>query len=399
MSRSALLLCLACWTGAAQAADAPAVVRSDAQLKAVLASGQRTPLDALTPYGKRKVLASIAWGDQGMQYLNPWPLIRELDAQQLGAVLAFLGNDSMRAYWSSQVAGAPMRFPEPSPELEQRLAAFERVIADGAAQRAAAPEGAPFTRAPGLAARYARQFGDRMAPARLKRLPLGDLQPLLDAALRMEFEQPGAALTELLHLHQELGARGLDTRRTVDDKVFESLLILRRFEQARAFAAHRPALRGQAIPVVADPLGAAYSGRSLYRYDAARNTLTREAAPAPAGVQLVMVVNGGCHFSANALAALRSDAELLARLREANLLLLTPPGNSIPLEFIKQWNAANPSLPVRAPVSLGEWEAIDAPDIPGFFVLKDGKAVGRATGWPEVGNKAAVLALLDAARK
>lgn len=58
ISRNALLLCLACWTVSVQAGDAH-VVRTEEQLKTVLASGKPTPLDAFTPYGRRTLLRSI----------------------------------------------------------------------------------------------------------------------------------------------------------------------------------------------------------------------------------------------------------------------------------------------------------------------------------------------------
>jgi len=46
--RNALLLCLACWAVSVQAAP-PVVVRTEAELTAILASGAPTPLDAFTP--------------------------------------------------------------------------------------------------------------------------------------------------------------------------------------------------------------------------------------------------------------------------------------------------------------------------------------------------------------
>jgi hypothetical protein len=63
------------------------------------------------------------------------------------------------------------------------------------------------------------------------------------------------------------------------------------------------------------------------------------------------------------------------------------------------WNAANPTLPMRATYSIEEWKGVVPTGVPEFFVLKDGVPVGRLVGgWPQEGNKAALLALLDAAR-
>ena len=80
ISRSALLLCLACWSVSVQASE-PAVVHTKAQLESVLASGRPTPLDALTPYGKRRLLGGIVWRGQGMGGFSGTQLVRELDAK------------------------------------------------------------------------------------------------------------------------------------------------------------------------------------------------------------------------------------------------------------------------------------------------------------------------------
>lgn len=399
-SRSALLLCLACLAVSAQAADPP-VVRTEAELRTALASGQPTPLDALTPYGKRTLLQSMRWNDRGQMtgFSHSYP-VRELDQQQLAALLAFLDSSDLMDHFRDSVTGAPLRLPEPSPEIERRLREFDRISDEENERRAASmKEGATVRSPTARLQHYTRLFGERMDAASLRRQPPGDLLPLYDAASQMEFDYPGSALADLLRVHGELAARGVDTRRMLDRQVLEALMTGRLFDQARTFAAARPALGTRAIPTVKDPLGRGFAGRSLYRYDRATHTLTREAAPAPKGLQVILVVDSGCRFSANALAALDSDRALLDRLRAANLVIVTPPASGVPFRFIADWNAAHPTLPMGVPTGLDGWRAIDGSGVPRFFVLRDGKVMGQASGWPEEGNKAAVLALLDAARK
>ena len=131
--------------------------------------------------------------------------------------------------------------------------------------------------------------------------------------------------------------RGVSTIRWIDNRMLDALLAARRFKEARAFVASRPAPASRAIPTVVDRLGTAFSGRSLYRYHDASDTLTREAAPAPVGVQLVMIVQEHYEPSARALQALREDADLQAELRRVNLLLLTNTSDSIPFRFMSTW--------------------------------------------------------------
>jgi hypothetical protein len=112
-----------------------------------------------------------------------------------------------------------------------------------------------------------------------------------------------------------------------------------------------------------------------------------------------MVVDAGCHFSADALAALQNDADLRERLLKAKLKLVTPPRSAISFHFVSQWNAANPTVPMRIPYNVSEWQAIDVIGVPEFYLLKNGKVVATLrSGWPEGGNKAALIAMLDANR-
>lgn len=80
----AAVLSWACCAGALAQASGPAavppVVRTQAEWEAVLASGQASPLDALTPYGRRTFLRGVRWGDRGLGGFGIGPLVRELDA-------------------------------------------------------------------------------------------------------------------------------------------------------------------------------------------------------------------------------------------------------------------------------------------------------------------------------
>lgn len=402
LSRSALLLCLACLSGMVPAAGpaGPAVVRTEAQLQAVLTSGRPTPLDAFTPYGKRSFLRSLTWGTRGLGGFGTREMLRELDARQIDAVAAFLDSGAYSPARGRDLSSPPLRLPDPSPEIERRFVLLERFRNEDMASRRSAGAQSSVPDTSGLERHYLASFGEHMSEASLHQLPPGDLPVLFDAATIAGGDGRVALAVEHQRLvYREMQRRGLDTRRGFDETVLDGLLSAREFAQARAFAATRPQLGRWTIPAVRDALGAGFAGRSVYRYDAATQTLIREALPHPAGIELVMVVDAGCHFSADALAALRRDAGLQARLRKANLSLVTPPRSPIALRFVEEWNAANPGLPLRIPYHAREWQAIDVSGVPAFFVLKDGKVVAELSGWPAEGNEAALLALLDTAGK
>jgi len=388
---------LALVAASAAIAAPPAVVHTQQELRALLDTGTPTPLDALTPYGKRRFLGQLTWGAKGLGGFGYTPLVRELDRTQLEAVLRFLDSGSYLPILGKDMAGPPLRLPAPSTDVARRLEQLEQFAAEDASRRADSV--APITAlgAPAVLQRYRDLFGERMDTAALKAQPRGDLLSLFDAAVVAANANPDAeAFDHLLLVHHELTARGIDTRRTLDRSVLNAMLAARRFEQAGAFAAARPQLADSAIPLVVDKLGPGFQGRSVYDYDAAANTLTRRAVAYPAGTELLMVVGAGCHFSRNALQAIAADTALQARLRQANLMLITPPHAAIAFGFIADWNAAHPTLPIRIPAHAQEWQGIDVLGVPEFHVLKDGKVIGKQSGWPDQGNKAAVVGLVEA---
>jgi hypothetical protein len=378
------------------AADELHAVHTQAQFEAALASGQPTPLDALTPYGRQRFLRGLNWGPKGLTGFNYVPLVRELDAGQAGAVLRFLDLEEYGAGLAEGLAGAPLRLPAPSADVVQRLQSLEDFNRDVGRQRLDTVSTTLGT--PAVLQRYQRNFADRMGPEAVARQPLGDLLPLFDAAVLANFENPGSpAFDQMLLVHAELTARGIDTRRTLDGEVLRALLAARRFGPARDFAAARPYLDAKSIPHVADTLTPGFRGRSVFEYDAARNALTRLPVPSPAGAELVMVVSASCHFSVDALDAIGKDTDLQERLRAAHLLLLTPPNEAPSLRFVAGWNAVHATLPMRIPFDAREWQAIDVAGVPAFYLFKNGKVIAQHRGWAGVEDRAALLKLLDAA--
>ena len=392
-----LAICLS-WQWAGHAWGQPAAVPPQQTLRATLESGEPTPLDALTPYGKRELLRQMRWREHELVGFGVAPLIRELDHAQLAAILHFLDLDSYLPGMGRALAGPPLRLPAPSAQVEQDLLALRQFDDEDRARRAAALPSASEASAPAVLRRYRQLFGARLQPATLEAQPLGDLVPLFDAASVAAQGNPASpALDDLVRLHREFGARGVDTRRTLDDGLMTMMLAARRFDEARAFVATRPHLRGTTIPQVDDPLGPSFRGRSAFAYDAGRNTLTRLDLPA-AGTELVMVVSEGCHNSAKALQAIVDDAALQARLRAVNLVLVTGPSAGIETRSMARWNAAHPDMPIRAPYSAAEWHGIDGTAIPAFYLLRNGKAVDRRVGWPAEG-KAELVKLIGAAAR
>lgn len=399
-----LLFCL-CWqligpTSAEPVATAPelAIVRTQEALQAAIASGRPTPLDALTPYGKREVIRQLHWGKKGLAGFSSTPLVRELGHEQLAAVLRFLDVYDYLPIFDKRLVGPTLRLPAPSAEVERDLNLLRQFSDADSTKRATASATATEIGTPAVLRRYRELFGERLNAATLRAEPMGNLLPLFDAASLAANDNPASsALDDMLRVHHELVSRGVDTRRTLDDVLLSGLLAARRFKDARAFASDRPALADVPIPQVTDPLGSSFKGRSAFEYDARRNTLTRVALPPQPSTELVMVVGEGCHFSANALQAIHDDPALQARLRGAHLVLVTAPNAPVETHLISEWNAANPSIPIRAPYSAQEWPGIEVAGVPSFYLLRNGKVIERRAGWSDEG-KADLLKLIAAGK-
>ncbi len=396
MKARARIVLLALALAGAGDAVAQAAVHSRAELEARMAAGS-TALDQLTPHGKQAFLDSLRWGERGLGGFGTAPLTRELNAAQIAEVLRLLDLEEYKdALVRLAGAGAPLRFAAPGADIDAAARAFEKFRNDDAARRQESVEASTRVGAAELVRYYHAAFADTMAPKALRARPSADLLVLFDIASHVVLVSGDApALLDMSAVFGEFTRRGIDTRRGLDDGMLGALLGGRRFEEARLFAAAHPRPGRAAIPRVADPLGARFEGRSVYRFNVADNALERVAVPPARGAQVVMVVDEGCHFSEAALQAIGADAGFYGRLRKAGLLVLTPAHSATPTGFIAQWNADYPQLALRAPFSAREWRDVDATEVPAFFILEDGQVRAKISGWPGAQQKEVLLRVLD----
>lgn len=156
---------------------------------------------------------------------------------------------------------------------------------------------------------------------------------------------------------------------------------LRQFDQARSFIVDHPELKDSKIPLVKDDLPKNFQGRSVFAYTEKTNILERQSVKISAGKQLVMVVGAGCHFSKDALETLSSALTSMQQAQTVNIMILTPPSSSAPLFMLGEWNAKHTELPIRVAYNREEWQEIDHPAVPMFYVYENGQLQKTIEGW------------------
>ncbi len=387
------VLAALCLAGAARAQP---TVHSRTELTARMASGP-TALDDLTPHGRRVFLDSLRWSERGLGGFSTTPLVRELTAAQIAGVLRLLDSASYTDMLVRMLNdGAPLRFAAPSVQLEALGKAFRTFHEDDQQKRSVSVDAGTALGTDELARYYHLSFSAYLAPKTLSSRQDADLLLLFDVAgLVVSSSGDAQALVQMRAIYEQFGRRGIDTRRTLDDAMVNALLAGRRFGEARAVADAHPRPGREAIPRQIDSLGAAFRGRSLYRFDAAANMLERKAAPRMHGTQVVLVVDAGCHFSEEALMAIGSDGALHERLGGAGMLVMTSPRTPVPTRFMADWNAKYPQLALRAPFNAEEWADVDVVGVPTFFILENRRVRKTIHGWPGPQQKAVLLRALD----
>ena len=356
-----------------------------------------TPLDAFTAFGKREFLAGLEWDAQGeaVAGLSTTALIRELRGDQIIALLTYLGmKDLGISIAKSLPPSEPLRFPEPDGMIEREWKRSSRLFDAQAQSDGNSAQTTDISHADAIT-HYRSALAPRMSEGALRVESLGNLMLLFDTAAAVSMRSADAtAGHDMRAVFSELERRHVDTRRGFDHTMLSALLAAGQFDQAREFLSRHPDPQADEIPKILDPLGPTFAGRSVLDLDPATKVLKRVAVPATASAQIIMLVGPGCHFSRDALSEIARDPALLERLRQRNIIVLTPPGASLELASIGAWNTQHAQLPMRIPWDRKDWKDIDRMQVPQFLIFDNGKLVQRIVGWK--GNQALLNEALDA---
>ncbi len=126
------------------------------------------------------------------------------------------------------------------------------------------------------------------------------------------------------------------------------------------------------------------------------DTLVREVSLISSGVHVVAIVSPRCHFSLWAVNAIKRDLELTNMTKSATWLM--PPGNTLDVPSVGEWNRANPQFRFDYVHATQEWPELDYWDTPHFYFFVDGRKVATVGGWPREGRKAEMLKAYENAK-
>lgn len=230
---------------------------------------------------------------------------------------------------------------------------------------------------------YDRVFGP--LPERFQELPSEQLTARYRAAeLIAHYTLDPARIDHAESIAAELDRRGSVGREDRRRFLAAAWLAVRREDRARAL------LGADADTVPRLRLLPQQHGPSVLRTEEEGRVLVQEPFET-AGLRLVVVVHPQCGYSREALAALENDPAFES-LR-SHVQLLVPQEPRLSFADIAAWNARH-TIPMRVAFDRERFDWVDSWATPTFYLLRDGRVVGRVAGWPgQHGNRDALLAL------
>lgn len=276
-----------------------------------------------------------------------------------------------RASWSAMIGND--RPLSPIAVAHARLKEVEKQTADDARARARR-----------MTEAFDRDLAAAYAPERLATASDEELEELFKAANRVVFYGHGPAHAVLL----QRTAQSLDTRSKLTDEhrrdLYRAWVVTRQFDNANALARRHPGLQLQALPPVPTADAPGVGRVVVWRPADDAEALSAQVVEQDVPTRVVVLSHPRCGFSQRAIAAIKADAVLSARLGDA--LWLAPPNGSLDLGDVQAWNRAHPDARLSYAVAMRDWPQFDSWATPVFYFMREGRVVATVTGWPREGR-------------
>lgn len=355
----------------ANAASAAILTSSDLARYLETTPTSETPLSLLPAGARKRFLDTLVWGRKGLGGFATADLEQYLTDAQIREVLALFDAQG----YASGLRGrskplTKVQGEAPETPLEQAFDKFYFAYENAAHGRS----GASATTI------YDRLLAPHQHLPSLAELDDSDLGLLFRGAdTSASISHAARYLDDMRRDLAELHKRDIATRTQIAD-VHAALVAARRFPDANALASTYPAAGIEPLPALE---------QTPNIHDGAPTTLVMEPdgksmlrTPIYMQVPLRIIVVAGCHFSVDAVRAIRANPEL-DKLFHEYAVWLAPENESLP--DVLQWNLEFSDQPMKVAWRNREWHMLDSWLIPTFYVFRYGKQIDRWNGWGQDG--------------
>lgn len=381
-----LLLALpALWLSAAPAMAGQAPLNSKAELAHYLRDTPTgtSPLDQLSPGGRKRFLAQLVFGERGLAGLSLDDPQNELTHPQIVRLLALFGAES----YADGKGVTPQRQAQlareraadaaargctiktcPESQIEQR---YDELVTWKPGS--SLPDAERFAR---IGQHYDRLFASDQSPEHMHSVSPPDLRLLKRAADRAVFYLPDKThIAQLQGNLAEMQRRNM-TEDTDYQGLYKALVASRQFATAATLARQHPGMDVATVPTLRKgaPLPQGWP-TALTTSDQGR-AMTREAFDLSTPLRIVVVAS--CHFSRDTARAIASDSQL--RPLFANHAVWLASQNES-FRAVADWNREFRDQPIHVAWQNSEWSMLDSWAMPTFYIFRNGRLIRKFSGW------------------
>ncbi|HEX5353357.1 MAG TPA: hypothetical protein VFW60_04700 [Rhodanobacteraceae bacterium] len=358
---------------AAHVATSQTVIRTPTELRHYLKDtpANESPLSLLPAGARKRFLGGLEWGSKGgvggFGFADLQQYLTDTQIHKILALFDLQNFDSKLHGRATPLTAAERHAPETPLEhkFDKLYFAREDSLRGG-------------SRKP-IAAIYDASLAPYQNPKSIAALDESDMRLLFRAVGIVASRTQSPRYLDDLRLDlATLHHRGLATPALVAS-VHDQLVAARQFSEANALAKQYPAAHLSPLP----PLRQAPN-----LHDGEPTVLVMEPngkamlhKPVDMHAPLLIVVVAGCHFSVDAVRAVRADPQLDA-LFHKHAVWLADENES--LTDVLAWNRAYPNQPMNVAWRNSEWPALDSWLIPTYYVFRNGKLADQWSGWYSV---------------
>lgn len=340
-----------------------------------------SPLDALSPDARKRVLSELHFGPHGAFIAN-YSDLQYLSTQQVYKILALFGEQSEALVFTGGRirAASPQAAPQPGKpsRIEKRFADY------GKAPNPSSGE-TRVERTNVAQQKYAHWFAQAQTPDFVHDVGSHDLRLLFRTASWVAFVTFDAkyahdASRDFAEMERRHFAGPADY-----EQMYRTLVQTRQFSAARKFYQAHPDKGLTPFPAYRDEAkNAGKNTPTVLVVSATRHELIRRPINLNKPAQVLILSDPECHFCADFDQALRSHPKLRAAL-EQHTVWVTPPGSELEFDTLQQWNKTHPNQTISIMYGLRGWPMVKILAVPQFFFLRHGGIVKHHMGWGKGG--------------